>query len=357
MTARALRQVLAIAAFAALVGSPAVDAAVPVPSATSATRSVTVASRLPVHLFAPYVELWLPDRLPALATASGARYQTLAFLESAGTHSCTLVWNRDTRLSDPRAKQIAADVRALRSMGGDAIPSFGGVGADHEGREIADSCTSVTKIADAYQAVIAQYGAKRLDLDVEDASLDRAAGVERRNRALKVLQDRLAARGQTVQISYTLPVGLAGLEPSGLAVLRSAVRAGVRVDVVNLMVFDWYDGKTRDMAGAAIRAAGAVHDQLRTLYPARSSAARWAMIGLTVMPGIDDFEGKTEVTTVAHAQRILAFATSHGVTHLSMWALQRDNGGCPGTAGADNCSGITQERWAFSRVLRGFADA
>jgi chitinase len=36
---------------------------------------------------------------------------------------------------------------------------------------------------------------------------------------------------------------------------------------------------------------------------------------------------------------------------LSMWAFQRDNGGCPGSAGSDSCSGIEHAPWAFSEVL------
>ena len=39
---------------------------------------------------------------------------------------------------------------------------------------------------------------------------------------------------------------------------------------------------------------------------------------------------------------------------LSMWAIQRDNGSCPGKAGSDDCSGIDQHTWAFSDILGTF---
>ena len=39
---------------------------------------------------------------------------------------------------------------------------------------------------------------------------------------------------------------------------------------------------------------------------------------------------------------------------LSMWAIQRDNGGCPGTTGANDCSGIAQQTWEFTSTLKGF---
>jgi chitinase len=40
-----------------------------------------------------------------------------------------------------------------------------------------------------------------------------------------------------------------------------------------------------------------------------------------------------------------------GLGELSIWAIQRDNGGCPGEAGANECSGVAQPRWAFSHIL------
>jgi len=48
------------------------------------------------------------------------------------------------------------------------------------------------------------------------------------------------------------------------------------------------------------------------------------------------------------------FARAHGLGLLSIWAIQRDNGGCPGTIGSDTCSGIMQPAWAFSHLLERF---
>jgi hypothetical protein len=39
---------------------------------------------------------------------------------------------------------------------------------------------------------------------------------------------------------------------------------------------------------------------------------------------------------------------------LSMWAIQRDNGGCPGSTGSNDCSGIVQGTWDFSHTLEPF---
>jgi hypothetical protein len=53
-------------------------------------------------------------------------------------------------------------------------------------------------------------------------------------------------------------------------------------------------------------------------------------------------------------RRILGFARAHGLGLLSIWAIQRDNGGCPGTIDSDTCSGIKQPAWAFSHLLERF---
>ena len=136
--------------------------------------------------------------------------------------------------------------------------------------------------------------------------------------------------------------------------LRDAIRDHTRVDVVNIMTFDYYDGVTTDMGGAAIQAARRLHAQLHRLYPGKTSSALWAMEGNTILPGIDDYPKKTEVTHPADARRLLRFAQRVGLGTLSIWAIQRDNGGCPGTIDANGCSGIDQRQWEFSHLLGRF---
>ena len=77
------------------------------------------------------------------------------------------------------------------------------------------------------------------------------------------------------------------------------------------------------------------------------------MMGATIMNGLDDYPRRTESTSVQDAQQMLAFAQANGMSALSMWAIQRDNGGCPGSTGANDCSGIVQATWEFT-TLKGF---
>jgi hypothetical protein len=107
------------------------------------------------------------------------------------------------------------------------------------------------------------------------------------------------------------------------------------------------------MGAAAQSARIGLHGQLATLVSGTDTQL-WAIEGATIMNGIDDYPKKTEVTQLADAQSLVAFATSHGMSALSMWAIQRDNGSCPGVGGANDCSGIAQSTWAFSAILRTF---
>ncbi|MFI6843834.1 glycosyl hydrolase family 18 protein [Kitasatospora sp. NPDC050467] len=320
--------------------------------AAAGTGPAEAATPLPSRVFAPYFESWTGQSPAALAAQSGAKHLTMAFLQAATKGSCTPYWNGDTGL--PVApSSFGADIATIRAGGGDVIPSFGGYTADNTGTELADSCTDVNQIAAAFENVITTYDISRIDLDIEDNSLTNTAGIDRRNKAIKLVQDWAAANGRSVRFSYTLPTTTGGLAPSGLAVLKNAVGNNARIDVVNLMTFDYYDNAAHDMAADTQTAATGLYNQLAKLYPAKTPAQLWGSIGITEMVGIDDF-GAAETFTVANAITVYNWAVSKGINTLSFWALQRDNGGCPGTGGRDDCSGIGQGTWDFTHIFAPF---
>ena len=311
------------------------------------------ATALPTHVYAPYFETWTSDSITAISNASGVKYFTLAFLETTGKRSCTLAWNGD------KARTVASggyldDIASLRTAGGDVIPSFGGWSADQGGTEIGDSCQDVASIVAAYKEVVTTYDVSRLDMDIEGRSLTRTAGIDRRNLAIARLQKWATRVGRPLQVQYTLPTSADGLGSSSLAVLQNAVKNGVHIDVVNPMVFDYYDHTTTEMGGAAVNASKGLHAQLMTLLPNLTSAQVWALQGATMMNGVDDFPQRTEVTDLGDAQQLLDFAVRKGMSTLSTWAIQRDNGGCPGGGAANDCSGIAQGDWDFSHLLSTF---
>jgi len=325
-------------------------------SVLASAPTALAASLIPAHVYSPYFETWTTDSMATTAQQSGARFLTMAFLETTGKTSCTLAWNGD-KARTIGSGAYAQDIANLRALGGDVIPSFGGWSADQGGTEIGDSCKSVDSILAAYQSVVTTYNVTRLDMDIEGRSLTKTDGIDRRNKAIKKLQDWAAspAVNRTLTISYTLPTNRNGLPSSSLFVLQNAVANGVRIDYVTPMVFDYYDRAGTNMYLSAKSAVEGLHAQLDTLFQgSKTSAQIWAIEGAIIMNGLDDYPRRTESTSVQDAKDLLALAKLNGMSILSMWAIQRDHGGCDGVTGANNCSGIPQADWEFSTNLNAF---
>src|SRR3984885_14237220 len=344
-----------LARVALAAASAAVVATVTGFAATSAGASAAwpPGHGLPPHVFAPYFETYdTSGDLAALSQQSGARYLSLAFLETDQPGSCTAYWNGAT--STPVASSsFGSDIAAIQARGGNVIPSFGGFTADTTNTDIADSCTSVPAIAQVYESLITTYNVPRIDLDVEADSLTNAAGINRRNEAIAMVEAWAAAHHRQIQFSYTLPTFATGLPAAELGVLQNAVADGARIAAVNLLTFDYYFGTEQDMVAETESAAAGVFTPLRALYPTATGRQLWHMIGITEMPGIDDF-GPDETFTTANAVTILNWARHQGLGLISFWASQRDNGGCVGTKGAGTCSGVSQPTWYFSHVFEHF---
>jgi chitinase len=77
------------------------------------------------------------------------------------------------------------------------------------------------------------------------------------------------------------------------------------------------------------------------------------------MVGIDDYgsggeTGPLEIFTLADARTITRWAGERHIGELSFWALGRDNGACPGTPGADDCSGVAQSPYQYTHIMLPF---
>jgi len=82
----------------------------------------------------------------------------------------------------------------------------------------------------------------------------------------------------------------------------------------------------------------------------RSKSPRWPSAKAN---GESLWSGTVSSTTLAPAFAI--WAAVKGLGEISMWALQRDNGNCVGTKGAESCSGVAQPTWYFSHVFEPFS--
>ncbi len=309
---------------------------------------------LPRQVFAPYLETYDPadGTIATLAQQSGDKFLSLAFLQTAQAGSCTAFWDGDT--TQPIAQStFGADIAAVQASGGNVIPSFGGFTADTTGTEIADSCTSVPDIAKVFESLITTYNVPRIDLDIEGDSVNNPDGINRRNEAIAMTEQWAARHHRSIQFSYTLPTFPTGLPDAELSVLQNAVADHARISTVNLLTFDYFFGTAQDMVADTETAASGLVTQLQTVYPHASLRHLWHMVGVTEMPGIDDF-GPDETFLTDAAATILSWAKTMGIGTLSFWAVERDNGNCPGTKGAGNCSGVTQPTWFFSHTFQQF---
>ncbi|MDO8189120.1 cellulose binding domain-containing protein [Conexibacter sp. JD483] len=302
--------------------------------------------------YAPYVDMTLYPQFPLAraATTPGLRQVSLAFVVSGGP--CAAKWGGVTALDDP---WISGQIAAFRAAGGTPIVSFGGA----INQELALTCSSVDALAAEYRRVIEATGSRDLDFDIEGSAQGDAASLERRAKAIARLQSEGAAAGRPVRVSFTLPVMPSGLTADGLRVLRNAIDNGVDVGTVNVMAMDYFDPSlnvTGRMGDLAIEAATSLQRQLTALYPNRSAARLWKMVGVTPMIGIND--NPAEIFTIADATKLTAFANQSGLGRLAIWSANRDSQ-CPGPRQVteNTCSGTAQQTWGFAQAFGSFPAA
>ena len=271
----------------------------------AAGQSEAATPSLPAHYSAPYLQIESSDAgdLAKDQSASGDKYYSLAFLTPES--GCTPEWEDNGDSLGAFTKQVAS----LQAAGGNVLISFGGA----SGGELAQTCTSVSKLEAAYAAVVKDYSVNRLDFDIEGSVLDDGSANTRRDQALADLQKADPA----VQIDFTIPVDPTGLESDAVTLLKGAKSAGVKVSIVNIMTMDFGDGQ--NPLKDAESAATATEKQVNSVYGG-SSATDWAMLGLTPIAGENDDD---EDFTQSDAKTLESFAASHGVGELAFWEVDQ----------------------------------
>jgi Glycosyl hydrolases family 18 len=302
---------------------------------------------------APYTDMTLPPPmdLAAASEATGVKTYSLGFVvhDPGSSNGCTPSWGGYDPIADGR---YVDSIAAMRERGGDVIVSFGGA----DGQELAQTCTtSPTALAASYAKVIETFGLTSIDFDVEGTAAEDTDSIDLRSKAIAILEAAAAADGRPLTVSLTLQVVPSGLTPDALAVVQSAKDHLARIDVVNVMAMDYGDSDAPDpegrMGAYAIQAAQSTHDQLRDIYPSKSDAELWAMVGATPMIGVND--ETDEVFGLADARLLVGWANKQHVGRLAFWSANRDHP-CPGgpkDSVDNNCSSIEQDDWAFSKIF------
>ncbi len=314
--------------------------------AQTASAAANPGPGFPTRYFAPYTDTGLNNPVNIVQTAQsvGVKFWSLAFIIN-GLSSCQATWNGNTPVTQGF---MQTDINNLRAMGGDVTVSFGGAA----GIELGQQCQDVASVQREYQSVVTNYALNHVDFDIEGAAGAGPASIGRRNKAIAGLQRANAG----LVVSYTLPVLPTGLTQDGVNLLQNAINNGVNIGVVNIMAMDYGGGFPANQMGQnAIQAGDSLFNQLKSLFPGRTTAQLRAMEGVTIMIGVNDVQ--PEVTTKADAQQVLSWAQQNGIKELSFWSAARDQpcpGGATGGSASATCSGVSQASFDFSRILNPF---
>jgi chitinase len=307
----------------------------------------------PDKVFAPYMYIGAGDhfKLTDGTDACGLKYYTLAFIicrqdgyGKDATYHKEPAWDGHT----PMEQNLYKDqIDAIRQRGGDVIMSFGG----EAGKELANIIDDPAELEAAYQKVINQYQFTWLDFDVEGNNLDHGQrDSERRNSVLASLQKK----NPGLIISYTLPVDPDGLSDASLALLKDAVKKGMKVHSANLMVMFFgqkfiHKGKSEGELG--VESANKAHEQIQQIDPT---------IQVGLCPCLGENGSKAEVFTLDDAKTLKAFAdATPWVCSVHYWSINDDVPRHHKRHGETNNVPVPDARqaWAFARVFQPFTTA
>ncbi|KAJ3070237.1 hypothetical protein HDU98_006728 [Podochytrium sp. JEL0797] len=262
--------------------------------------------------FAPYLYTTANDGFDPVAyhALTGTMRYTLAFVTADANGNPSFEGNSAT------SSYYQSTIAAIRAFGGDVTISFGG----ESGTELALVAKSASALAATYMSVLNNYNVNWADFDVEGAAIANTASVDMRNQAIAIMQ----AQMPNLKISYTLPVGHAGLVDTGIYVITSATKYKARVDVVNIMTMDYYEsipyvdanGKSL-MGNYAISAAQGTYNQI---------GSQVGSIGICPMIGIND--DVKENFMLSDATQVAQWVnTVNYVSLVTFWVAGADNAG------------------------------
>ncbi|EFK2820294.1 carbohydrate-binding protein [Escherichia coli] len=310
----------------------------------------------PKHVYAPYVDFTLntiPD-LAALAKNHNVNHFTLAFVVSKDANTCLPTWG--TAYGMQNYAQYSK-IKALREAGGDVMLSIGGA----NNAPLAASCKNVDDLMQHYYDIVDNLNLRVLDFDIEGTWVADQASIERRNLAVKKVQDKWKSEGKDIAIWYTLPILPTGLTPEGMNVLSDAKAKGVELAGVNVMTMDYGNAicqsantEGQNIHGkCATSAIANLHAQLKGLYGNKSDAEIDAMMDTTPMVGVNDVQG--EVFYLSDARLVMQDAQKRNLGMVGIWSIARDLPG--GTNLSPEFHGLTKEqapKYAFSEIFAPF---
>jgi chitinase len=230
------------------------------------------------------------------------------------------------------------DVKAFVAGGGHVKASFGGA----DGTYLEYSCSDASSLAAAIASFVDDTGITDLDFDIEQGTKSSNSTINAmRAAALKSVQD-----SRHIRVAFTLPVNPDGLDDLGLAIVKSALAAGVTISFVNVMTMDYGNGT--NLGSTPTTSVDATAAQLQGMIKGLSPAAAYRMIGATPMVGHND---DTEVFSLDNAKTLISYAKQKQIGLVAFWAIQRDEK-CPSSKLDLNlCNGVSSATFQFSQIF------
>ncbi|MFI8521797.1 carbohydrate binding domain-containing protein [Streptomyces sp. NPDC085481] len=286
---------------------------------------------------APYLYLgWGdPPSATSVMSATGIKTFTMAFILSSG--GCNPAWDGQRPLAGGVDQST---VNAIRAAGGDIVPSIGG----WQGNKLGPNCSTPEALAGAYQKVIDAYGLKSIDVDIENTDeFENAVVQDRILTALKIVK----ANNPGLKTILTFGTSTAGPTSWGNRLIEQSRALNADIDVFTIMPFDFGGGA--DMYGNTVNAANGLKNKLKSTF-GWDDATAYAHVGISGMNGLSD---QQETTTPATWTQIRDWANGNHIARLAFWSVNRDRG-CPGGGVVENCSGVSQTDWQFTKITAGF---
>src|SRR5438067_671624 len=150
-----------------------------------------------------------------------------------------------------------------------------------------------------------------------------------------------------IRVAFTLPVNPDGLDALGLAVVKSALAAGVEISYVNVMTMDY--GSGTNMGTTPVASVDATARQVQGLIAGLSLDAAYRRVGATAMIGRND-DGTT--FSLDDATTLIAHAKAKKLGLVSFWAIQRDEK-CPAGVDLNLCNGVNASAFQFHQIFDG----
>ncbi|MEV7551501.1 cellulose binding domain-containing protein [Amycolatopsis sp. NPDC089917] len=286
---------------------------------------------------APYLYMgWgSPPNPQTVMNATGIKWFTLAFV--LASNGCNPAWDGSRPLQGgPDANAISQ----IKAAGGQIVPSFGG----WSGNKLGPNCSTPEALAGAYQKVIDAYGLKAIDIDIENTDeFENATVQDRVLNALKIVK----AKNPGIQTILTFGTTTSGPNSWGNRLIDQSKALNAGVDVYTIMPFDFGGGA--DMYGNTIKAANGLRDKLKSTF-GWDDATAYGHLGISGMNGLSD---QQELTSLDAWTKITTWSKTNKIARLAFWSANRDRP-CPGGGVAENCSGIAQNDWDFTRITAGF---